>query len=664
MKIVCVDTETTLITPGEFSPDLVCMSTAEPGQAPQLYDAKDSRAVWEHLIRKYDRLIFANAPFDLFVLSKAFPWTLTDIDAALCEGRVQDILLRQKLIDIADGNYRGRFDDVEDRWIVYGYSVEGLAERHLNRKLDKNTWRLRYGELRDIPIDQWPEGAKQYSLDDADVQLQIWQIQEKTPPPNEQQWARVFFDLALYAQSREGMRTDPQAVRDLTEKTERRIKELEPEFLESGLLHIKNHKVVGQIDLFTNRVVPPKYARDQKAIQSRVVEKSGDSVRRTEKGQISTDSISLRSTGDRTLENLSEYLQLLSIKNKDLKFLGKPVIHTRYDSIVSTGRASSSSPNMQNASKRPGVRECFVPRDGYVYLDVDYSMAELHTFAQTRVQLFGKCKLADVLNARRDPHIEMSARLAGVTYDDLAARVKAGDKDAKALRSIGKGPNFGLPGGMGGPKLAEYCLQSGLDLTDLGNEMLAKVTLRDLESSIRRYKYLASKKQGRGKKASIKAPPPVTMSLAEQVLYWGDYTPAQFAGVKLKELWMQVWEPYDFFTWVQDHMPYVSLPYSGRVRYTQRFPEACNYLFQGCAADAAALAVIAMWRACYVQADHALYGCRPVLFVHDQILVEAPADGAEKKLAAMKSVMETEFNKVTKDVPVRAEGQILKHWTK
>ena len=53
-----------------------------------------------------------------------------------------------------------------------------LARRLLNRKLDKDTWRLRYGEFLDIPLDKWPEGAKTYPLIDAEVTYQIWEIQE------------------------------------------------------------------------------------------------------------------------------------------------------------------------------------------------------------------------------------------------------------------------------------------------------------------------------------------------------------------------------------------------------------------------------------------------------------------------------------------------------
>jgi DNA polymerase-1 len=77
-------------------------------------------------------------------------------------------------------------------------------------------------------------------------------------------------------------------------------------------------------------------------------------------------------------------------------------IHTRFD-IVETGRTSSSGPNVQNIRRLPGIRECFVPRDGWWFMQADYPGLELKTLAQVCIWLLGQSRLAEVLNARTRP---------------------------------------------------------------------------------------------------------------------------------------------------------------------------------------------------------------------------------------------------------------------
>ncbi len=105
--------------------------------------------------------ITANAPFDYGVLGSQHPKLINSIFDVFDNDQVFDIITRQKLADIARGRYR-----------MHGnYNLSEIHERLVGTLLEKDEWRLRYAEYRDIPLDQWPEGARKYALDDARAHL-------------------------------------------------------------------------------------------------------------------------------------------------------------------------------------------------------------------------------------------------------------------------------------------------------------------------------------------------------------------------------------------------------------------------------------------------------------------------------------------------------------
>jgi DNA polymerase-1 len=109
-----------------------------------------------------------------------------------------------------------------------------------------------------------------------------------------------------------------------------------------------------------------------------------------------------RSTGVEVLETLSgeheiaglilEYRELSKLKNTYLDALPKLInprtgrIHTSYNQMVtSTGRLSSSNPNLQNIPIRSDlgrrIRKAFIPAPGYMIMAADYSQIELRILA-------------------------------------------------------------------------------------------------------------------------------------------------------------------------------------------------------------------------------------------------------------------------------------------
>jgi hypothetical protein len=112
----------------------------------------------------------------------------------------------------------------------------------------------------------------------------------------------------------------------------------------------------------------------------------------------------------------------------------------------------------------------------------------------------------------------------------------------------------------------------------------------------------------------------------------------------LFELWDEQWEEMpDYRALVESwesgegsEQYLVVQPWSGRLRLCERYTIAANSPFQGLGADVAKLAGWYLFKACYARGvDAALYGCRPMNFIHDQFLIaclESRANAAAKRV--------------------------------
>jgi DNA polymerase-1 len=115
-----------------------------------------------------------------------------------------------------------------------------------------------------------------------------------------------------------------------------------------------------------------------------------------------------------------EYRQLAKLKSTyadALPLLINPLtgrIHTSYNqTVTSTGRLSSSDPNLQNIPARGEMgkrfREAFVPAEGFRFLSADYSQIELRVLAH----LSGDPALVEIFSQDRDIHAETALRVFG-----------------------------------------------------------------------------------------------------------------------------------------------------------------------------------------------------------------------------------------------------------
>ncbi|MBR6909006.1 MAG: DNA polymerase I, partial [Lachnospiraceae bacterium] len=110
-------------------------------------------------------------------------------------------------------------------------------------------------------------------------------------------------------------------------------------------------------------------------------------------------------------------------------------IHTSFNqTITATGRISSNDPNLQNIPIRTELgrqlRAVFVPKEGCVFIDADYSQIELRVLAS----LSGDNELIDAYKQDKDIHRITASKVFGVPFEKVTDLQR---RNAKAV-------NFGI----------------------------------------------------------------------------------------------------------------------------------------------------------------------------------------------------------------------------
>lgn len=145
------------------------------------------------------------------------------------------------------------------------------------------------------------------------------------------------------------------------------------------------------------------------------------------------------------IENIETYRELFKLKTTYVDVLptltdSESRIHTTFNqAVASTGRLSSSDPNLQNIPIRTEegrkLREGFVAKDGYKLVSVDYSQIDLRCVAHVS----GDEALINAFKQGADIHTFTAASVIGVEQSAVT----------KEQRSSAKELNFGLIYGMG-----------------------------------------------------------------------------------------------------------------------------------------------------------------------------------------------------------------------
>ena len=156
------------------------------------------------------------------------------------------------------------------------------------------------------------------------------------------------------------------------------------------------------------------------------------------------------------VKDILEYRQLTKLKSTYADGLFQVIakdgrIHSTFNqTITATGRISSTEPNLQNIPVRMElgrlIRKVFVPEDGYVFLDADYSQIELRVLAH----MSGDEKLIQAYTEAQDIHRLTASEVFHVPFDQVTDLQR---RNAKAV-------NFGIVYG-----ISSFGLSQDLSIT-------------------------------------------------------------------------------------------------------------------------------------------------------------------------------------------------------
>jgi DNA polymerase-1 len=312
---------------------------------------------------------------------------------------------------------------------AHGHGMDELSVLHLGHtpiSYDAVTGtgkgRLTFAQ---VPLDK----ATAYAAEDADVTLRLWQVLKPR--------LRAAKSLALYElverrlipvlleMERAGIKVDADELRAMSKDFEQRMAAMEIEIhkLAGGSFNLGSPKQLGEI-LFDRMKLP--------------------GGKRMKTGAWGTDAGVLQGLAEQGHElpsRILEWRQLAKLKSTYADALVGQInpdtgrVHTSYAmAVASTGRLSSTDPNLQNIPVRTEegqrIRRAFVAEPGHVLVSADYSQIELRLLAHVA----DIPQLKESFSNGEDIHARTASEVFGVP---MAGMDGATRRRAKAI-------NFGI----------------------------------------------------------------------------------------------------------------------------------------------------------------------------------------------------------------------------
>jgi len=277
--------------------------------------------------------------------------------------------------------------------------------------------------------------ARDYSCEDADMTLRLRGLFERQL--DTQQLTTLFQEVeiplvcVLAEMEYNGITIDVAKFRALKERFQR----------ERELIQQEIYKVAGQEFNISSNV----------QLREILFNKLGlPVIKKTATGPSTDASVlqELAEEGHALPSLLMEYRELSKLENTYLDTLPELIhpetgrLHTSFNqTVASTGRLSSTDPNLQNIPIRRelgrDIRRGFIPRRGWKLLAADYSQIELRLLAH----LSHDPNFVDAFNAGGDIHRQTAAIIFDVPVANVTSQMRARAKTINFATIYGQGPH-------------------------------------------------------------------------------------------------------------------------------------------------------------------------------------------------------------------------------
>ena len=436
-KSVCFDTETTGVD--VFSAELVGMS----------FCFSKGEAYYVSLPNERDEIIEILQEFRAFFQSEHVEKIGQNIKFDLLMLQMYGIELKGKLFDTMIAHYlvqpelRHGMDYLAEIYLHY----RTIHFEELVGKKGKNQINIRFADL---------DLLCQYAAEDADITFQLKQILEQELKENGLD--KLFYDIemplmrVLSIIESNGVRIDSEALKQSSEilTSEMHLLEKEIHKMADFEFNVSSPAQVGEV-LFDRLELDAK-AKKTKTGQYSTAEDVLEKIR--SKHPIVSKILDYR--GLKKL--LSTYIDALPLLVNSRT--GK--IHTSYNqTVTSTGRLSSTNPNLQNIPIRDAqgkeIRKAFIPDDDCLFLSADYSQIELRIMAH----LSGDKNMQEAFNHGHDIHTATAAKIYKIPLDEVTTDMRRKAKTANfgiiyGISTFGLSERLGIPRGEAKELIAGY----------------------------------------------------------------------------------------------------------------------------------------------------------------------------------------------------------------
>ena len=274
-----------------------------------------------------------------------------------------------------------------------------------------------------------PAEVYEYAAEDADITLRLYNVLSlKLKEAGAEQ---LFYEIemplmpVLAEMELNGIRIDTASLAETSSILTSRMHQLETQIYEAAgeQFNIASPKQVGEVLFGKMKIV--------------------DKPKKTKTGQYVTSEEVLQQLRHKNpiVDDILAHRGLKKLLGTYIDALPKLInsrtghIHTSFNqAVTSTGRLSSSDPNLQNIPVRgedgKEIRRCFIPEEGCLFFSADYSQIELRVMAH----LSGDENMAEAFRLGHDIHAATAAKIYKEDIDNVTR-----DQRTKAKRA-----NFGI----------------------------------------------------------------------------------------------------------------------------------------------------------------------------------------------------------------------------